>query len=224
MSIPSDTPSLNASTAANEPAASYSTLVPPEIGAILGKPPVLAVESLVAYERLFVAIARERCPRASLEWLLVRDIADMDWQIQRLRRAITSVLDITYKEALEKVLREFCPKRSVEEYYEIKTLVEKWYEGPAQRDQVKSVLSKYNLSSETIIGQAFVLRCVELEKMERMLTAAEVKRNAFIRAFDDAARFRLWKKMEQSPTPMFRCSQHPDECAFDVLQETNCGE
>ena len=108
MSSLSDKPSLNTSAAA-EPAPNYYSLVPPEISAILGKPPVLAVESLDAYKALFVAIARERRPRASLEWLLVRDIADMDWQIQRLRRAIASVLDITYKEALEKVLREFCP-------------------------------------------------------------------------------------------------------------------
>ena len=223
MSSLSDKPSLNTSAAA-EPAPNYYSLVPPEISAILGKPPVLAVESLDAYKALFVAIARERRPRASLEWLLVRDIADMDWQIQRLRRAIASVLDITYKEALEKVLREFCPKRSVDEYCEIKSLVKKWYEGPAQRDQVKSVLVKYGLDSETIIGQAFVLRCVELEKMERMLTAAEVKRNAFIRAFDDC---RAMLSVEKNETiagdhaPQLPTSNEP---AIDVREETNCGE
>jgi hypothetical protein len=195
MSILLDEPSPRA--VAAEPASNYSSLVPAEISAILGKPPVLAAERLDAYQALFVAVARERRPRATVEWLLVRDIADMDWQIQRLRRAIASVLDITYKEALEKVLREFCPKRSVDEYHEIKSLVEKWYEGPAQRDQVKSVLSKYNLDSEAIIGQAFVLRCVELEKMERMLTAAEVKRNAFIRTFDDC---RAMSSVEQNRT------------------------
>jgi hypothetical protein len=42
-------------------------------------------------------------------------------------------------------------------------------------------LAKYGLAPESVVGQAFTLRSDELEKMERMLTSAERRRNAIVR-------------------------------------------
>jgi hypothetical protein len=50
---------------------------------------------------------------------------------------------------------------------------------------VKSVLAKHGLDSEAVVGQAYVLRCAELEKMDRMLTAAEMRRTATMRTFNE---------------------------------------
>ena len=55
----------------------YSTVIPADIAAIFGPPPVLATEPREAYERLFIELVLEWGPSKTTEWLLVRDIADL---------------------------------------------------------------------------------------------------------------------------------------------------
>jgi hypothetical protein len=69
--------------------------------------------------------------------------------------------------------------------WEVENLASKWYEGSTQRKELKSELANYGLDPESAISQALVTRCNELEKMERMLTSVEAKRNAMMRFFDD---------------------------------------
>jgi hypothetical protein len=49
------------------------------------------------------------------------------------------------------------------------------------RGKVIDTLAKYGLEPDSVVGQAFALRCHELEKMEHMLTSAERRRNAIMR-------------------------------------------
>jgi hypothetical protein len=169
-----------------------STLIPPEIADLFGKPPVLATENRQIYDKLFVDLALEWEPRRTTDWLLVRDLADLSWEILRFRRAIASILRIASKEALIEILTQVLPgpRRSrlpqgCEALSQLdskaEALADAWYEGPAQQEKVKSTLAKYGLDAQTVVGQVFVIRCNELEKIQRMLTDTESKRDAIIR-------------------------------------------
>jgi hypothetical protein len=45
-------------------------------------------------------------------------------------------------------------------------------------------VAKYGLDPEAVVGQAFVLRGDELEKIDRMLTRVEVRRTAMMQGFN----------------------------------------
>jgi hypothetical protein len=73
--------------------ASIETLVPAEIRDVLGEPPLLATEDPNQYDALLAELAREVRPSDFTEWLWVKDIADLTWDIIRYRRIKASYVD-----------------------------------------------------------------------------------------------------------------------------------
>ena len=69
-------------------------LVPAEIAEIFGNPPVLSLEDRQAYDQLMARLALEWKPRNITEWMFVRDIADISWEIFRHRRAIANTFAV----------------------------------------------------------------------------------------------------------------------------------
>jgi hypothetical protein len=157
--------------------------IPSYVREIFGDPPVLSTENRDAYDSLLARLAIEIEPREIMEWLWVRDLPDLTWQILRLRRVITSVLNISFKPALIQILDAILPRTELPPLWRSQAteLAEAWYSNSKERNRVTSILAKYGLKPESVEGQAFVRRCNELEKMERMLTSAENRRNAIMR-------------------------------------------
>jgi hypothetical protein len=60
--------------------------VPEEIKQLWGSPPILPSEDRENYYRLAAHLAGTVKPRDIIEWLWVKDILDLTWDIQRLRR------------------------------------------------------------------------------------------------------------------------------------------
>jgi hypothetical protein len=159
-------------------------VIPPHIRAIFGSPPVLWTEDCDAYDRLLSELALEVSPRGITEWLWVRDLADLNWEILRIRRASASVLRTSFKAALRETLMRVLPMP--DGYFTATQLCEQWFATEmsaniAGQTKVLDTLSTYRLEPDSVVGQAFVLRYSELEKMERMLISAERRRDAVMR-------------------------------------------
>jgi hypothetical protein len=86
-----------------------SPIIPEDIAAILGRPPVLRTEDPRAYEQLFAAQVREWGPQDTSEWLYVRDLTDLEWEILRLQHAKLNVLKIALKNALAEIFVAVLP-------------------------------------------------------------------------------------------------------------------
>jgi hypothetical protein len=151
-------------------------------GDVFGHPPVLSTEDRQAYDALMTQLELEWKPRNITEWMYVRDIADISWEIFRHRRAIANVFAISFKTALRAVLNDVLPEF---DRYDAtaERLAQAWFEGPQEQEKVKSELAKYGLSAEAIVAQTYVLRRDELDKLHRLLAAAEARRDAITRNF-----------------------------------------
>jgi hypothetical protein len=60
--------------------------VPPDIQALFGDPPLLSTEDPARYRDMLDRFAESIAPRNIIEWLWVKDIVDLSWEIPRLRR------------------------------------------------------------------------------------------------------------------------------------------
>jgi hypothetical protein len=60
--------------------------VPPDIEALFGDPPLLSTEDPTLYRDMLDRFAESVAPRNIIEWLWVKDIVDLSWEIARLRR------------------------------------------------------------------------------------------------------------------------------------------
>jgi hypothetical protein len=168
-------------------------VVQAEIVDIFGPPPVLSTESREAYDALMTQLALEWKPRSITELMYVRDIADISWEIFRHRRAIANVFAISFKTALAAVLGDVLPNY---DYSTVQRLAQAWFEGPQEQEKVKAELGKYGLNAEAAVAQTYVLRSDELEKLHRLLAAAEARRIGITRNFNE---YRANSSLVQKP-------------------------
>jgi len=64
----------------------FPSLVPTEVRALFGDPPLLRGEEASLYNNLMDQFTRLVEPKDMIEWWWVKDITDHTWEIRRLRR------------------------------------------------------------------------------------------------------------------------------------------
>ena len=74
--------------------------------AFLPKLPLLISESADEFEAIYEAIEREIKPRGIIEQMYVADICSIVWEILRLRKCKTTIINAAFSKALTDVLRQ----------------------------------------------------------------------------------------------------------------------
>jgi predicted secreted protein len=74
--------------------------VPPEIGRLLGGRPIIHGESPKDYDALLMRLAEAMRPNDFVEWLWVKDAADLTWDTFRARRARGEMLEVSFGQAV----------------------------------------------------------------------------------------------------------------------------
>ena len=78
--------------------------IPANILALFGQPPLLSDESKTQYDELLCGFAGSVEARDIIEWFWVKDIADLTWEILRMRRFKVGIIDVAKKSALEAIM------------------------------------------------------------------------------------------------------------------------
>ena len=96
--VPNTTPVLGQDIAAlDSPSANLQ--------ALLGPPPIIYGETKDAYDAFFARVQASVRPKDIFEEIWVRDVVDLVWWAQRLRRLRDSLLVATTKDAITAVMR-----------------------------------------------------------------------------------------------------------------------
>jgi hypothetical protein len=82
--------------------------VPEDIAELLGPRPLLSGESVERYDAMFARFTVEFEPDGIIEWILLRDVHDLTWEIQRVRVLIASLVDSCRGEALARDIELVC--------------------------------------------------------------------------------------------------------------------
>ena len=141
-------------------------------------PPLLPGENEAQYTSLAARIVAGARPRDAIEELLARDVIDLSWEILRLRRLKTGVLKASMYEGVAKVMEGLG-------YEEIMESAKAWAAGDKRaKEEVTRALAKANLSMDEVTATTFELNLETFERIERLLSGAEVRRNNALREID----------------------------------------
>jgi hypothetical protein len=141
-----------------------------------GAPALVKGEDVAAYEEILARVSEAVKPQDFLEKIWTRDVADLSWQTLRLRRLkaalVTSAMSSTLQEILTKLL----------DGLEAGALAKRW----AARDQraikkVDRLLSSCGLTLDIVAARALSSKITTVERLDRMATNAEARRNAALR-------------------------------------------
>jgi hypothetical protein len=150
-----------------------------DIRDLLGPPPILSGEDSGAYEALHDQIRTAVTPKDVLEEIWVRDVADLVWEALRLRRLKATLFSTQAHRGLGELLKPLV------DYNDRHHLVESWARREASGvAKVNAILKKAKLNDEAITAETFAISAETFEKIDRLITQVEVRRNAMLREID----------------------------------------
>jgi hypothetical protein len=163
----------------------------------LGPPPLFEGEDAAAYDERLARIAGAMKPEDVFVELWARDIADLDWEVSRLRRLQASLMTAAAYEGLQKILEPL-----LESYPDQVHLARAW----AARDKaaikrVDELLASAGLTMDAVKAQTFCTYLDEFERIARMIASAEARRDAILHEVELHRARRGLRRATQQATP-----------------------
>jgi hypothetical protein len=146
---------------------------------LLGPPPLIEGENAAAYGELLNRISAAVKPKDILEEIWVREVIDLVWEGLRLRRLKSNLLAASTHAGLEQILNTLC------DFFEADRLSKSWARNEAAgRKEVKQLLASAGLSMDAVMAQTLSLKIDDIERIDRMVMAAEARRDATLREIE----------------------------------------
>ncbi|GEO15780.1 hypothetical protein [Microvirga aerophila] len=153
---------------------------PKDLGSLFAKRPIILGETTEAYDELLSKATAAVDPTDILEAIWVKDIVDLIWESQRLRRLKAGLLLTARKTALERIIQVTDdPVSSImRDRSELQTLGSRWLEGEVDAHaEVAAILKQRGLNLDSVMAQALSDKLIEIERIDRMIASADARRN-----------------------------------------------
>ena len=146
---------------------------------LLGPAPLLPGESEADYEALKMRIMAAVKPADAIEYLYVRDVIDLHWDLLRFRRLKSHLLSSSAPSGLAALM-------SARKYIHFNdTRFASWLKNdPKAVKEIKALLTQWGLTEQDIHAQTMVKKINEFERLERMASSVEARRNAALRELE----------------------------------------
>jgi hypothetical protein len=166
----------------------------------LARPPLLMTENRDDFDDLLKALRREFNPKGVIEDMYVAEIAAIVWEILRLRRCKTAIINAAYfdvlKDVIEQAFKE--PQTSTfqlggldidsrpytEEEQEREDLRFDWFHDKKAKTGVARKLAKFGLDESIIDARAMRSAWKDLELLDEMLISLENRRDKCLRQIE----------------------------------------
>jgi hypothetical protein len=150
-----------------------------DLEALLGPPPIIYGEAKDVYDAFFARVQASVRPKDIVEEIWVRDVVDLVWWAQRLRRLRDNLLVAKTQEAIRAVMR---PLIGLENAL---ILAEGWaWREPESVEKLQSYLRQTELTMDVVMAQALQIALNDIERIDGMIMKAEARRNAALREIE----------------------------------------
>ena len=164
-------------------------LLDQNVDVLRSMPPLLSAESADEFASLRKQLEDGIHPEGPIEQIYLDEFAIIIWEIWRLRRYKTIIINNGRLEALQKILEQLlcCPDSDdpdvVRYFHEhgAEDLARSWFETKKAKTRVAKLLRKFQMDEGAIEVEAFRLCAEHLERLDRMLTASEFRRDKALR-------------------------------------------
>jgi hypothetical protein len=154
------------------------TPIPADILSVFGNPPLLSTEDPQIYWGLLSRVAQDIGPKHAIEWIWVKDIVDLSWEIRRLRPFKALLIEQIRSERISKIQYDWgyvkIPSSIFPEQEEYK-----WSQEEYERQLKKRKSPKLNTERDS--AMAFLGTIESYEKVDKLLASAELRRNILLR-------------------------------------------
>ncbi len=110
--------------------------IPADLVEFFADPPLLNNENRAAYYYLRKGIIATIEPTNTIEWVLTLDLADLAWEIRRLKKVKAELVNMTWKEALCMIIEAHTDGDPVERRLGAQELTTKYFSEEGGNDAI----------------------------------------------------------------------------------------
>jgi hypothetical protein len=144
--------------------------------ALLGPRPLIDGEDGTDYDAILERISADVAPEDFVEEIWVRNVVDLVWESIRLRHLKSQLLRAAAHEGLARVLTPLL------DWTRANHLSGQWALGEeAATAEVERLLDRAGLTIDAVMAQTLAARIDDVERIDRMATIAEARRDAVLR-------------------------------------------
>jgi hypothetical protein len=160
---------------------------------------VLLTEDADEFASVRNELEQEIVPKGFIERMYVADIATLVWEIMRLRGFKIAIINNALRPALAAILKEclFDGNFLNNIEAEAERLAHHWFHDHRVKKEVAKFLQKNQLDEHAISAEAFRQASSDLERIDRLLTLAETRRDRALRNISDY-RFSFAQRVRES--------------------------
>lgn len=163
--------------------------------------PLLSAESADEFASLRKQLENEIHPEGAIEQMYLDDFATLIWEILRLRRYKTVIINNSRLAALRGILEQLLCRPDFDHSYDhehaAEDIARSWFDNKKAQAKVAKLLRKFQMDEAAIEAEAFRLCADDLERLDRMLTAIEYRRDKALRCIADYRQI-LSKQLQQA--------------------------
>ena len=166
-----------------------STQPPQGLLSILDDAPMTADEVAGDYYDVFGAIVTAVNPRDTIDWLHVKCVVDLTWEIKRERTIKTSVITLMQQEVVLELLKstEEAPSSlgsHVHRIFEAKDEAKKWAVDLVATKETNTKLAARGYPSSDVLARAYMRGANQIDAIDRRTASHELRRMAALREIE----------------------------------------
>jgi hypothetical protein len=178
-------------------------LLDQNVDVLRSMPPLLSTESQDQFVSLREELEQEIQPKGVIERTYVHDIASIIWEIQRFRRFQIVIINSSCFAALQKILQQLLCRPSDFDVihfhaHAAEDLARSWFDkNKKAQTRVAKLLRTFQMDEAAIEAEAFRLCSEDVERLDRILTGLEFRRDKALRSIAEYRQI-LAKQLRQA--------------------------
>jgi hypothetical protein len=141
----------------------------------------------MVYEELLARVGAAIQPRDFVDWLLVKDVVALTWEIQRTRRIRQSLMRTSRLQAASSLLAAFLPGSTefLDRESDADALARDWVNGDREAaSRLKDLLKNAGLSLEDVTLRAISVNAREFDRLDQQDERHEQRRDSILRQIE----------------------------------------
>jgi hypothetical protein len=159
---------------------------PKALEALFDDPPLVGRERPEEYDAFFSAIAMAEMPSDAIDWILLKDLVDLAWEIRRERRIKTEIIKIKQTEVVCDLLKSTFDKAdrlgsAVNRIFNAGTEARLWASDAETRKSIDLKLMEKGHDPESVLAHAYLRGAREIDAIDKRIALSESRRNAILK-------------------------------------------
>jgi hypothetical protein len=144
-------------------------------------------ETAEDYTNLFVAVAMAAKPAGTIDWLYIKEVADLTWDIRRERAIKAAIIELKRKEVVLDQGAVDDPVSVGSHLYRILGAageVMRWSVDPEAKKEINAKLTARGYPPSEVLAQVYMRGAAQIDAVDRRIASCEMRKMAIFREIE----------------------------------------